>query len=149
MVRDASCRFDVVGRNARGSVSDGFLRSPGIGKKKSTAFSNSKGGGFKALDASDQSIADLLKKNTVLNDFITEISLLREKHAVPMRKSYPCSTGLSTIGIVFPLYFQFSRCICRFRLTYISTDDIFFYRQYPIFAGTGGLKNGRELCSGN
>jgi hypothetical protein len=35
--------------------------------KKTTAFSNSKGGGFKALKASDQSIADLLKKKAVYN----------------------------------------------------------------------------------
>jgi hypothetical protein len=43
-------------------------------KEKPPPFLNSKGGGFKALYASDQSIADLLKKKVVANDFIAEIS---------------------------------------------------------------------------
>jgi len=45
-------------------ASDGALRLV-VSSKKPPPFLNSKGGGFKALHASDQSIAGLLKKNTV------------------------------------------------------------------------------------
>jgi len=63
-------------------VSDGQLK-PGRILKKTTAFSNSKGGGFKTLAAPDQSIADLLKKKAVYN--LIGDSPLRTG-TVPLRK---------------------------------------------------------------
>jgi len=64
--------------------------------KKPPPFLNTKGGGFKALDASDQSIADLLKKKMVANDFISEISFHFRWDDYML-----CRTVLSTVLFVF------------------------------------------------
>ena len=86
----------TFGSPIAGSCSMGIIRRAEarmIPQKKPPPFLISKGGGCKTLCASDQSIAGLLKKNTVLYDFITEISFQRTV-CIPLRRLYARSGRL-------------------------------------------------------
>ena len=98
----------TFGSPIAGSCSMGIIRRAEarmIPQKNPPPFLISKGGGCKTLCASDQSIAGLLKKNTVLYDFITEISFQRTA-GVPLRRLYACTGRLVNrffcFAIVFP-----------------------------------------------
>ena len=79
-----------------------------------------------------------------------EFQRVRQIHQIPevIGTDIPETPVRSLHLAVSPAALVFSNQVFQV-VFFISTDDIFFYRQYPIFAGTGGLKNGRELCSGN
>jgi len=81
-------------------LSGAVVTASGGSEKNPPPFLNSKGGGCKTLCASDQSIAGLLKKNTVLYDFILEISFPHD-YAFRCEDYMPGRGDLSTKRIVF------------------------------------------------